>query len=1371
MPTRSDSPARGSADAPRLVLLAPLPKHKPVPDVPLHRPVTLVGSRRTARLHLSSSTVSKAHCLFVVTPHGAFVRDLLSREGTRINDEPIQERDLADGDEVRIGRFHFLYKDPRELPPAGDRPDEHLLLRTVGSSPLTAEADLARVRSALIGARPGSDLELASPGVSTAHAALVRLEGFAGKTGWQLIDLGGKGTRLDGKPIDKAPLHDGDTLQLGPCEVRVTLAEIEREPPIGWSDEADALSRIDPSQDDPDSRDQADAKAQELRVEDAFDDEPDTPDAGSGSAHDTHPVEPSADTVVAGLNDSAAAHDTVAALSRDWRTAEPSQADEVEATDPPVESPAPAESPAVVDPPEPEPVSDVVPTVRVPTPRRRKGGRAGRRAGTGPTRVVLPDPPAPEPPKVTDAANVEPEATVELEATVEPEADDSPAASVANRNETPTQDRIDGLDLAGIDFDAIGADAKDEPPVAEVEPNRPVADVEPPVAEAEPPVAEVETRVAEVEPPVAEVEPPVAEVEPPVVEPEPPVADVKAPVVVVDTPDPSPETPVAEVETPVAEVEPPIAEVEPPVADHEPPVAEVGDPVADVEPPVLEPEPPVAEPEPPIAEPEPPVADVEPPVADVEAPVAEVDTPDPVPEAPRTFPPEADPTTPTTPTTPPPTTTSSTCSTINAAIDPGPAGTEASAEDWQRDWNTDTASIAGFSGFNQAASVSSQPVLGGSDPTPPHRQARDPDPAEPTAEPDPETQTDPEPAAESGETDPAPDPTPDATPGPGPAKPIRVSFRGQQPRSDAVTTGPAPFSSLSINDGSSRPRPVEGEPALDASMVIPETSGLLGAADFDELGRTADLRPDDLDDLAAGSPDLEDRTDRQDGIEPEVESFPDDPAGARGAFLRTVRQGVSGENLDTHRVEDEVSWDDAGGSGGLAVAEAPPRTQVRRPRPARPQLDRVARQRPRRPRAPRSPVGEPDPSTIGPAQTYLSRQASRRRSVRLMAVLVLTILGLVAALSAIQLYAAPEQPVTVRLHFELPADLPPEAVVDFEARQRAAMDEPSLQQAAVESLSRRHPELSPAWLATPETPFEVIFTGDPPGVMRLAMATSAPEDDVRRLLALARSTVAAGDPDRRRAQELDANDELLRAQRDRLTARRNALQADLERLAGEAQARRGSPLPTAADLDLLRQRIADADADEARASREAAALREALSELETAPLGEDDPQLDRLRTALRGVVEPEQAEQAADLRRRIQSRLAELQGVRDRDLQRLRGDMAAAQATAARSRQEATAVRETLRQTQVRLDDADDRRARLDRLNARLNESADEINRIRQELSASRDERLTLAFARPLAPDDYEILDAEDERPTLMVYATLAIVSLSLAGLYLTLRR
>ncbi len=76
-------------------------------------------------LTIKSATISRQHFLFETTPSGWKVTDLDSHNGTFVNDTPIRERVLVNGDHLRAGDSHFVFVTEEEdlaqdSAPAGD---------------------------------------------------------------------------------------------------------------------------------------------------------------------------------------------------------------------------------------------------------------------------------------------------------------------------------------------------------------------------------------------------------------------------------------------------------------------------------------------------------------------------------------------------------------------------------------------------------------------------------------------------------------------------------------------------------------------------------------------------------------------------------------------------------------------------------------------------------------------------------------------------------------------------------------------------------------------------------------------------------------------------------------------------------------------------------------------------------------------------------------------------------------------------------------------------------------------------------------------------------------------------------------------------
>lgn len=76
-------------------------------DLPLDRPLTLVGRHPSCDVQLESERVSRRHCCLAVLGDGVAVRDLGSTNGTKVNGQRIVQTMLSPGDVLSIGRFRY----------------------------------------------------------------------------------------------------------------------------------------------------------------------------------------------------------------------------------------------------------------------------------------------------------------------------------------------------------------------------------------------------------------------------------------------------------------------------------------------------------------------------------------------------------------------------------------------------------------------------------------------------------------------------------------------------------------------------------------------------------------------------------------------------------------------------------------------------------------------------------------------------------------------------------------------------------------------------------------------------------------------------------------------------------------------------------------------------------------------------------------------------------------------------------------------------------------------------------------------------------------------------------------------------------------
>jgi pSer/pThr/pTyr-binding forkhead associated (FHA) protein len=85
-------------------------------EVPVPPPKFFVGRAEDCHLRPQSELVSRHHCVIMAEEGFVAVRDFGSRNGTYVNDQRIKaERELKDGDRLRIGPLDFLVRIAVEL--------------------------------------------------------------------------------------------------------------------------------------------------------------------------------------------------------------------------------------------------------------------------------------------------------------------------------------------------------------------------------------------------------------------------------------------------------------------------------------------------------------------------------------------------------------------------------------------------------------------------------------------------------------------------------------------------------------------------------------------------------------------------------------------------------------------------------------------------------------------------------------------------------------------------------------------------------------------------------------------------------------------------------------------------------------------------------------------------------------------------------------------------------------------------------------------------------------------------------------------------------------------------------------------------------
>ncbi len=91
-----------------------------IESIGLQREWTRVGRSLAADVRFDDPTVSRRHALIVRQPDGVRVLDDRSLNGVFVNGERVEWRELADGDEIVVGRYRLAFLDVAPLgSPAG----------------------------------------------------------------------------------------------------------------------------------------------------------------------------------------------------------------------------------------------------------------------------------------------------------------------------------------------------------------------------------------------------------------------------------------------------------------------------------------------------------------------------------------------------------------------------------------------------------------------------------------------------------------------------------------------------------------------------------------------------------------------------------------------------------------------------------------------------------------------------------------------------------------------------------------------------------------------------------------------------------------------------------------------------------------------------------------------------------------------------------------------------------------------------------------------------------------------------------------------------------------------------------------------------
>jgi pSer/pThr/pTyr-binding forkhead associated (FHA) protein len=174
-----------------------------------------IGRRPSNDLVIDHLTVSGEHAAIETTPHGIFVLDLGSTNGTIVNGQPVKKHLLQDQDRIEVGKYKLRFD--LEVLVVKPKPKAESVLAT--PSGLGALSDMAQIGKikVLSGRNAGKELILTKP-VTTLGTPGVQVIAIArSQEGYTVAHTDGHSSpTLNGSPIDDMPkqLVDQDLIEL-----------------------------------------------------------------------------------------------------------------------------------------------------------------------------------------------------------------------------------------------------------------------------------------------------------------------------------------------------------------------------------------------------------------------------------------------------------------------------------------------------------------------------------------------------------------------------------------------------------------------------------------------------------------------------------------------------------------------------------------------------------------------------------------------------------------------------------------------------------------------------------------------------------------------------------------------------------------------------------------------------------------------------------------------------------------------------------------------------------------------------------------------------------------------------------------------------
>lgn len=191
---------------------------------------TTIGRGETCDIVLDGETVSRLHCE-IVRFGAVYVLHDFSRNGTFVNGQRVQQAQLQDGDQLRIGQNILLVQfsssvgtgtlkrretTPHRLPPIIEL-TPHIVVKGLEEG-VTQPFKEERIT---IGRRTDNQVVLDGDNISRNHVAIERRDGK-----YLVYDLeSANGTHLNDERVEMAELNEGDRLRIGNYTLTISLPD------------------------------------------------------------------------------------------------------------------------------------------------------------------------------------------------------------------------------------------------------------------------------------------------------------------------------------------------------------------------------------------------------------------------------------------------------------------------------------------------------------------------------------------------------------------------------------------------------------------------------------------------------------------------------------------------------------------------------------------------------------------------------------------------------------------------------------------------------------------------------------------------------------------------------------------------------------------------------------------------------------------------------------------------------------------------------------------------------------------------------------------------------------------------------------------